>query len=317
MPEKSGGKPAWMMRQRVLWALMLAAAALALWGVSEPKGPLQNNEAKIECHHPQKAMETTSGVAPVVWFGCTQTPAENHEDDAYQNADILNPPTLFTALRHWLHKVITDPISFLTLVLALSTIGLWIETGRLAREGNRQHAASNRAFVFIDGFTPELTTAAEIDPSGHQYVPDLYKKDLGLYLTRLALLPRWKNSGNTHTRNMKIQVASKLFYDPSNPDLIPEPDYEYNTLAAPFFLAPGATELSDAIEMTGAGVLIDWSFNPVGKGPIFLIWGRAEYEDVFGDNHFIEWCYKLRLERHDRRQLRAGVIQWGDHNRSD
>jgi len=87
--------------------------------------------------------------------------------------------------------------------------------------------------------------------------------------------------------------------------------------ALPFFLAPKAVEPSDVIEIPAAMALIDWSMRPVGAEPMILIWGRADYEDVYGKRHFIEWCHQLRFSRPTDERMRAGFIQWREHNRSD
>jgi hypothetical protein len=64
---------------------------------------------------------------------------------------------------------------------------------------------TERAFVYLDGFNVELTTAVDgkIDLA---FLPEWYRSDPGLYITRFAVSPRWKNGGNTPTRNMTIQV---------------------------------------------------------------------------------------------------------------
>jgi hypothetical protein len=69
--------------------------------------------------------------------------------------------------------------------------------------------------------------------------------------------------------------------------------------------------------MPSAAAIVTWSLNPIGLEPPVLIWGRADYEDIFGRSHFVEWCHRLRLDRHDGKNMRAGFIQWGDYNRSD
>ena len=101
---------------------------------------------------------------------------------------------------------------------------------------------------------------------------------------------------------------------PSGP--IP-PDYIYRNPPEPFFLAPKAIEPSAVIEVPSAPVLVDWALRPMGLEPMVFIWGRADYEDVLGHDHFIEWCYRLRFERHREQRMSAGFIQWGDYNRSD
>jgi hypothetical protein len=76
-------------------------------------------------------------------------------------------------------------------------------------------------------------------------------------------------------------------------------------------------EHSAVIEMPPAGAIVDWSWSSRGDEPLILIWGRADYDDVFGKHHFVEWCYRLRFERHKGERMSAGFIQWGEHNRSD
>ena len=95
-------------------------------------------------------------------------------------------------------------------------------------------------------------------------------------------------------------------------------DFTYKDDPVPFFLGPQAIEASDVIEMTGAMALVNWQWNPVPRCPMMFIWGRADYRDVFGQSHFTEWCYQLRLSRPIRSErMRAQFIQWGDYNRTD
>lgn len=216
-------------------------------------------------------------------------------------------------------KTSCDPTAYFTLwlvgftaVLAVSTIGLWGATYLLYRAGERALETTERAFVFIDGFNIELTTAVDSDQVGYELLPERYRSDPGIYVTRFAAQPRWKNGGNTPTKEMTIQVAWR---GPLGP--IP-PDYVYRASPEPFFLAPRATEPSSYIEMPGAQALVNWANNPVGEPPMMWIWGRADYRDVFGKPHFIEWCYQLRLSRPIRKErMTAAFIQWGEYNRSD
>ncbi len=207
-------------------------------------------------------------------------------------------------------------IAIFTVILAISTIGLWAATNRLWAAGERALITTERAFVYIDGFNFELTTRAdgkqpleffEGEPVWHRSHPELA-------ITRFALQPRWKNSGTTPTKNMRIQV------DWQSPDRGPVPpiEYGYRGQANPFFLAPKAVEPSDVIDVPSAAAIVNWSMSPVGLCPLILVWGRADYEDIFGGTHFVEWCYQLRLSRpRTSAPIRASMIQWGDHNRTD
>jgi hypothetical protein len=110
---------------------------------------------------------------------------------------------------------------------------------------------------------------------------------------------------------MTIQV------DWRGPDGAPPAEYSYRSGPKPFFLAPKAIEPSDVIDIPTATALVNWSMNPITPEPVILIWGRADYEDIFERKHFVEWCHRLRLSRSGGERMRAGPIQWGEHNRSD
>ncbi len=204
-------------------------------------------------------------------------------------------------------------LMFFTAILAIATIILGGATVALYFGSERQFELSERAFVSLDGFITELTTAADAKRVPRDRLPERYRDDPGLYLSRCVFIPRWKNSGRTPTKNMTIQVN---WGGPDWPVIrIPE-SFTYRREPISFFVPPGGEELSQEIEIPGARAIIDWSFNPVGAPPLFLIWGRADYEDIFGRRHIVEWCRELRLDRHDGVNLRATFIQWGGYNRS-
>jgi hypothetical protein len=193
----------------------------------------------------------------------------------------------------------------------------WKEAQRSAKTAEKALVSIERAFVFLDGFDVELTTAADSKSVNLAKLPPHFADDPDLFITRFAVLPRWKNSGNTPTKKMTIQAnagAARFGLDPNRPF---EPIYDYGRERLAFALGPGATETSNELELPGAGEIISHSFSPVGDPPLYLIWGRAEYADVFGNQHFVEWCYRLRFERHDGKALRAHFIQWGNYNRTE
>jgi len=206
-------------------------------------------------------------------------------------------------------------VGLFTGLLVIVTGFLWGATNQLWRAGERGLATTERAFVFIDGFNYELSTRAddreplefsEAEPGWHRSHPELV-------ITRFAIQPRWKNGGNTPTRKMTIQVDWR-----GPPYAILEPRYVYRMPPRSFFLAPRAAEPGAVIDIPSAPALINWAMNPVHEAPEILIWGRADYEDVFGGTHFIEWCYQLRFSRPIRKErMTAQFIPWGTYNRSD
>jgi hypothetical protein len=69
--------------------------------------------------------------------------------------------------------------------------------------------------------------------------------------------------------------------------------------------------------MPQAARIVDYGVHREGVEPMVWIWGRADYEDIFGMKHFVEWCYQPRFDAHDGKRLRVTFIQWGDNNRTD
>lgn len=213
-----------------------------------------------------------------------------------------------------------------TLAISAFTIVLVIVTDRQARLTADSVAIAKdallkteRAFVFIDGFNFEITTRADLRKGGRRVIPthskeepDWYKFYPELVITRFALQPRWKNSGSTPTRNMTIQVDWR-----GPPGPVPPPEYVYRSPPQPFLVPPGGVETSAVIEVPAAVAIVNWSMSPMGVEPFILIWGRADYEDVFQQKHFVEWCHRLRLSRTGGEKMSAGTFQWGDYNRSD
>jgi hypothetical protein len=104
-----------------------------------------------------------------------------------------------------------------TASIAIFTIVLVIVTNRQAKLtaasvtiAKDALLKTERAFVYIDGFTPELTTAADAKVVKVEDLPERYRDCPELCITRFVVLPRWKNSGTTATRNMTIQVIPDL-----------------------------------------------------------------------------------------------------------
>ena len=205
--------------------------------------------------------------------------------------------------------------SVAALIVGAFTFTLWLATRNHARHMEHMVGVTKsiqRAFVFVEGFNYELTTMADtLDLGARELLPEFYKSMPEMFITRFAIQPRWKNSGNTPTKNMAIQTN---WCGP--PSTIP-PQFVYEQSPVPFFLAPKAIEAGEFIEIRGTQSIIDHGLTFQGDEPLFFVWGRATYEDTFGQDHFVEWCYRIRYERHRGERLRMSFIQSGNYNRSD
>jgi hypothetical protein len=214
---------------------------------------------------------------------------------------------LVTALFAGLVTLFTWRLWQATNELRVSTDGLW-QASTDALE------TTERAFVFLDGFDVELSLAPDREGGYADDLPERYKSYPELYITRFAVQPRWKNGGNTPTKKMTIQVDWR-----GPPAEVPPTKYVHRNPPIPFFLAPKAVERSSYFEIPPAPAIVDWQMTESGPEKMILIWGRADYEDVFGNKHFVEWCHKLRFSRPGAatERMSAGFIQWREHNRTD
>jgi hypothetical protein len=207
-------------------------------------------------------------------------------------------------------------IALFTVVLSISTILLWRSTYRLWKTSRDTLETTKRAFVYIDGFNYELTVLADTSIVAADLPQEIRNVDPALHVTRFACQPRWKNSGNTPTVGMRIRVD----WDFALVDHREVGAYRFP--ATLFFVGPQSASGSDFVDIPVLNEIIQGGFaGSVGsfatQVPDLLIWGRADYEDIFRNRHSVEWCYRIRPERHTGEKLRVSFIQWGNYNRTD
>ena len=303
------------MRDNSLGTYLIVAFILmgssSLGQPAEPREPSNQNKEVAQPDEPStdslKGPATSKTIVPSGSETCTGRQIE-HSDGIFPE---------------WLAKLFNDLkitdiiVAFFTFILALYTARLWKSTDKLWKSGEKALETTERAFVFIDGFDYELTTALD-SLVGTEQMPEVYRRPetRGLFITRFACRPKWKNSGSTPTKNMRIRVH----WGPSVEGVVQRYDSPpFTTSERRFFVGPQAIKSSSYIDMSAAPrALIDWSFHPVPPEPVVLIWGRADYEDFFGKSHFVEWCYQLRLSRPiGEERMTASFVQWGEHNRTD
>ena len=105
--------------------------------------------------------------------------------------------------RGFLQKLWTDPVAMFTMVLALSTIGLWIVTFIAARNARRGLTEIERAFVFMDRFN--IAVQLDINTKLHR---------------SWSFTPVWKNSGTTPTKRMYCHVSINVFDEDIPPNYL-------------------------------------------------------------------------------------------------
>jgi hypothetical protein len=210
---------------------------------------------------------------------------------------------LFLWQLRYMRKGIEDAIS--ATKAAKDAANAASEADGISREAFK---VTERALVFLDGFDYELTTLLDIP---HIPTPNgVNEKDRGLFVSRFAILPKWRNNGNTPTKQMQIQIDWMHFPDYPGPGFT----FAYRKPAIPLFVAPKSVECGDVIEIGAANALINTGIGSSGQ---ILIWGKARYVDVFDTPHFSDWCYRVRFESHAGGPLRAHFHQWGTYNETD
>jgi hypothetical protein len=114
---------------------------------------------------------------------------------------------------------------------------------------------------------------------------------------------------------MRINIS---FRGPDG-SLPPDFPYKYGGDSQPFFLAPKASAFSEPLQIPAGHVNAIIANVNAGFGgvPKMFIWGRADYFDVFDKPHFVEWCFRIRFDRHDGKNLMVRFLHYGEHNRSD
>jgi hypothetical protein len=217
----------------------------------------------------------------------------------------------FSDLIVWLSAVVTAAATF---VIAVFTVFL-------TRVGSLQTKilkTQTRAFVFIDGFDFRLYPLDSYEEPGTQDLGNGRSLEKALIPTYFSVQPRWRNSGSTPTKDMTINVSHKLLDGGLKPDFT----FGYRYPEERHFVGPNSIQTSKSIEMgIGAAMeVIKVECRIPGSSishPLLIIWGRADYRDVFDKPHFVEWCYRIGFARAPGQKLSAAFTQWGEYNRTD
>jgi hypothetical protein len=109
-----------------------------LWAKTEPQRALAPNR-QIQCHYTEQPQRVPNGANRPTVLVCSPPISEEQESDSEQNLEHGDLTSFPGVIRHLLHKTVSDPVSFFTLVLALFT---W----RLIIVGRAQHAAATSQF---------------------------------------------------------------------------------------------------------------------------------------------------------------------------
>lgn len=208
--------------------------------------------------------------------------------------EMENPSEYVTIFNHTLK--LTD------VALSLFTAALCMIGGIQAwwmKKGLDDTKSANRAFVFLK----TLHTTSHYDPTAKKIF--------------WRLVPEWENSGNTPTRNLRINVNATV-RDLSLPNDFGFPLTDKTT---PTLIGPKQSVFGDPVDIFGE------QLNEVRQGnKYFYLWGSARYRDVFQrKEHFTKFCFAIRNVTGDPAQhydaanniVNIAPTQYHQHNGHD
>lgn len=200
----------------------------------------------------------------------------------------------------FLVRTFADPIALFTLVLAISTVGLWIVTWRSSVNQSRD---TRRSLIVARHAAEAATRAAQssrdqvehsrsaVETTERAFVilePILHKKETVDHVQGWSFRCVWKNVGKTPTKFMLMSAGTQWRI---NAGPLP-PDFTFDDTTPPgrAFLGPQNTRASAKFHFPDE-VLVQMK-KGVARG---YLWGWVEYNDVFKDTprHRTEFCAEV------------------------
>jgi hypothetical protein len=163
-------------------------------------------------------------------------------------------------------------IADFTVVLAISTLLLWIETRNAARRQSREMRSLERAFVFV--------REVKLDKV---HGPDGQIENFILYVV-------WENSGASPTKHMISYMSGRTFDREGIPADFDFPDIRATATQVPVVLGPKA-----AIAGGRAPIPIKAVQDIIAGQSRLFMWGWCHYNDIFEDTprHRTEFCFEV------------------------
>jgi hypothetical protein len=233
------------------------------------------------------------------------TPPSTASNQSDENAQVQREIAAYTCEL----AAYTASVSSFTKLLVLVTVfvvfvgivqGYWLYAA--VRESAKQHATSNKAFVFLRYFF--------YTPTGMAKAVEYWR-----------ITPVFENNGNTATKRM-ISGHSALLTDKELPPKFDFPDTRFPPDGQPFFLSRDL--IGPHAQINGAPYIL--SIEEIlairdGKKK-FYIWGWSDYDDIFEgtERHRTEYCYQLAIlydPRNPNNTAALGMGLYGNFNNVD
>jgi len=238
--------------------------------------------------------------------------SEEREKETPNPAEPPQKVACYRRLGRWMGN---DPNAFTammaTVIIAIFRAGVW----RIAQQQTSDARAVQRAFVFPVG-AKIITTGPKLVGKAEEVIAGAPS---GIKIADALLEVQFENNGDTPARELRI-TGNSCLRDGYLPD-----DFSYpikkdaSVMVAPPKSHWGIRILTDAKKV--AQFLPPASADvpmPIPKKLLF-VWGIATYDDVFGDSHVSQFCYRYNgyFVEHGSGQISFTFEQCPRHNCTD
>jgi hypothetical protein len=208
--------------------------------------------------------------AAVLGWQAANAPSEVEKQKCYEAAEKAGHKS--DECKTFWERTTADPLAIFTLVLAASTAGLWTATIGLYIAGERQIA--------------HLKESSERQLRAYIHLGTTEVKDFG-GPERPSFTLQYRNLGQTPASNVLSWSRVRVLDTPIAPEVFEEE-------RAPVRigdLGPGAKSF---LVISGRRPISDEELSGVANGvKALIVFGRIQYEDVFGKKHTTRFRYKV------------------------
>jgi hypothetical protein len=187
--------------------------------------------------------------------------ASNHPKAQHQQAAASQDHEQKNIFERFWEWTTDDPVAVYTLVLAISTIGLWIVTWRGIRGQSRETRILQRAYL-------------SVEPAGIHPITRATKKAVAhIQISNVGKLP---------AKDVKWLINHE-----------PSEDHDRRDFPVREELAEGEITLSPGISMQQGGGIVNVDTElQLPLGWYLYVWGAAYYTDGFGEKRVTRFCHR-------------------------